>query len=256
MTAKGAFDASEWLARWDRQQEGYVPSRDRRFEAMFDVLEAQLPPAFHALDLAAGPGSLSARLLRRFPKARVTAVDFDPVLLHIGRHAHPAVGGRLNWLDADLRTPDWSRTLKAGSLDAVLSTTALHWLPAPTLARLYRDLGPLVRTKGVFLNGDYLPSDAEPTALRGIGNRVHDLREERLFEGAQRESWDEWWARLESETSLAGLFEERRRRFPTPHGGEAEVSFETHAAALRSAGFDPVGVVWQEFSDRIILAVR
>jgi len=256
MTAEPAFDALGWLTRWDRQQEGYVPSRDRRFEAMFDVLEVHLPPTFHALDLAAGPGSLSARLLHRFPNARVTAVDFDPVLLHIGRRSHPELADRRHWHDADLRTSEWSRGLAPGSFDAVLSTTALHWLEATTLARLYRDLGALVRPGGVVLNGDYLPSDAEPTPLREIGNQVYDLREARPFEGAPRESWDEWWARLQQEPSLHALFEERRRRFPKEHGGEAEVSYESHAESLRAAGFDPVGVVWQEFSDRILLALR
>jgi hypothetical protein len=37
---------------------------------MFDALAALLPPSFVALDLACGPGSISQRLLGRFPDAR------------------------------------------------------------------------------------------------------------------------------------------------------------------------------------------
>lgn len=33
------------------------------------------------LDLACGPGALTARVLRRFPDAEVTGVDTDPLLL-------------------------------------------------------------------------------------------------------------------------------------------------------------------------------
>jgi trans-aconitate methyltransferase len=64
-----------------------------------------------AIDLACGPGSLSQRLLQRFPQARVIAVDVDPVLLALGRGALGTVGGRLRWVDADLASPDWAQAL-------------------------------------------------------------------------------------------------------------------------------------------------
>ncbi|WP_366521110.1 class I SAM-dependent methyltransferase [Lapillicoccus sp.] len=45
----------------------------------------------------------------------------------------------------------------ASQFDAVLSSTALHWLPAEALSGLYRDLAQLLRPGGVFLNADHLP---------------------------------------------------------------------------------------------------
>ena len=78
------FDSTTWIARWDAQQAGYLPDREERFTAMLDVLEVVLPPNFVAVDLCCGPGSLSRRLLSRFPQARVLAVDLDPVLLALG----------------------------------------------------------------------------------------------------------------------------------------------------------------------------
>lgn len=56
------IDWVEWLRRWDAQQQGYVPEREVRFSAMFDVLDELLPESFMALDLASGPGSISQRL--------------------------------------------------------------------------------------------------------------------------------------------------------------------------------------------------
>jgi trans-aconitate methyltransferase len=64
------IDWLDWLQRWDAQQEGYVPEREARFTAMFDALAELLPASFVALDLACGPGSISQRLLARFPGAR------------------------------------------------------------------------------------------------------------------------------------------------------------------------------------------
>jgi SAM-dependent methyltransferase len=101
------IDWLDWLQRWDAQQEGYVPEREARFTAMFDALAALLPASFVALDLACGPGSISQRLLARFPGARAIAVDIDPVMLAIGQGAIGTMDGRLRWIEADLASPGW-----------------------------------------------------------------------------------------------------------------------------------------------------
>lgn len=251
-----AAEARRWLERWDRQQERYLPERDRRFSAMFGVLEAHLGPSFAALDLACGPGSLSARLLDRFPDATVTAVDFDPVLLGIGRAARPADDRRLQWAEADLRRSDWSGQLPRASYDAVLSTTALHWLTPENLARLYGDLAGLIRPGGVFLNGDEIRSEAESPTVRALHDRIRERARERRKADASGEDWDVWWAHAAADPALAELIALRRTRFPAEHGDEPKVSLEAHARALRNAGFSDVTVIWQSWDDRILLAIR
>ncbi|WP_426513990.1 methyltransferase domain-containing protein [Dactylosporangium sp. McL0621] len=137
------IDWDDWLHRWDAQQEGYVPEREARFTAMFDVLAALLPDGFTAVDLACGPGSIAQRLLARFPAARVVAVDMDPVMLALGRGALGDAGGRLRWVEADLAAPGWVAELGEPRVDAVLSSTALHWLWPDSLTRVYRELASL-----------------------------------------------------------------------------------------------------------------
>ena len=113
------IDWLDWLQRWDAQQEGYVPEREARVTAMFDELAELLPGSFVALDLACGPGSISQRLLARFPGAQAIAVDIDPGMLAIGRGALGTADGRLRWLEADLASPDWLEALGATQVDAV-----------------------------------------------------------------------------------------------------------------------------------------
>src|SRR5689334_17155440 len=114
----------EWMQRWDRQQQVYLPTREERFSAMLDVLEALLPEQFMALDLACGPGSISQRLLTRFVQARALVLDFDPVLLMLGQQVLGDLHGRLRWVEADLRDPVWRSRLGEEQMDVVLSTTA------------------------------------------------------------------------------------------------------------------------------------
>ncbi|WP_408914335.1 class I SAM-dependent methyltransferase [Brucella pseudogrignonensis] len=54
---------------------------------MFEILEAALGDGFSVIDAACGPGSLALRLLERFRRVKVVAVDIDPVLLEIARVA-------------------------------------------------------------------------------------------------------------------------------------------------------------------------
>lgn len=260
-------DWPAWLRRWDAQQTGYLPDREARFAAMFEVLEVLLPPEFVAVDLGCGPGSLARRLVGRFPRARCIAVDRDPVLLTMGQEVHGTGGGRLAWVDADLRDPDWPRALPSDRVDAVLSTTALHWLPSDALARLYRVLGVLLREGAVFLNGDTIRFGPSLQTFRRLGGALEQRTRERVAqEGA--EDWEGWWVALEREPALAELFAERRRRFAwrdlepgkrfsaRPSDGLTSPFIDFHEAALRNAGFREVGVIWQRVEDRVLLAVR
>ena len=90
-TTAAETDWQAWQDSWDRQQEWYLPDREERFRVMLDMVEALVGPAPRVLDLACGTGSISDRLLRRFPDAVSTGVDLDPAPDH-GRVDRVVVG--------------------------------------------------------------------------------------------------------------------------------------------------------------------
>jgi SAM-dependent methyltransferase len=250
-------DWQSWLRRWDAQQAGYIPDREGRFAIMLDALGVLLPEPFVALDLACGPGSISQRLLARFPGARAIAVDIDPVLLALGRGALGTVDGRMRWVEADLASPTWLEALGETQVDAVLSTTALHWLTGAELLGVYRDLGRLVRPGGVFLNGDNMAFGPElPSFRRLAGHAREQLTSDDSFAARGIESWKEWWDALGAEPSLGSLIAERERRFARKRRQESPPIYDLHVAALRDAGFHEVGTIWQTMTNRVLLAVR
>jgi trans-aconitate methyltransferase len=249
-------DWQSWLQRWDVQQTGYLPDREARFNAMLDVLEALLPETFVALDLACGPGAISQRLLARFPQARCVAVDFDPVLLTMGQSVLGTVGGRLRWVSADLMTAEWSAEIGEAQFDAVLSTTALHWLAPEHLIRLYGQLGQLVRPGGVVLNGDHMKFRPSMETFQRVADTVKAHRQEDAFTRRGVEDWTTWWQALEAEPALRDLFAERERRFAWKAQGWHAPIYDVHEAALRDAGFREVGVIWQTMDNRVLMAMR
>ena len=249
---------AHWLARWDAQQTGYLPDREARFDAMLTVLEVLAPPDFVALDLCCGPGAISQRLLARFPRARSVAVDLDPILLALGQGALGTMEGRLRWVEADLCDPSWVEQLGESRFDAVLTTTALHWLPTPELVRVYHGLGKLVRPGGLFLNGDNMKFGPHLPSLERVARSVRERQwQDEAFAQLGVENWAQWWAALGQEPALADLLAERERRFAWRSPDNlVNAGRDLQQSALIEAGFREVGIVWQRFDNCILMAVR
>src|SRR5690349_8418073 len=158
--------ADVWQESWDRQQEAYLPDREHRIAAMLDAVAAVAPQGRpKILDLAGGTGTISLRALDRFPHAQVTVLDQDPVLLAL---AEAALDGRAHIVAADLGRPDWTQALPHGDYDAVLTATALHWLPADRLAVLYAEIRTVLRPAGLFANADHMPDENLPELTKRL----------------------------------------------------------------------------------------
>ena len=162
----------------------------------------------------------------------------------------------MRWVDADLRDANWASTLGVPHVDAILSTTALHWLAAPALVRLYHDLGQLLRPGGVFLNGDHVRFGPHLPTFQSLARSAYERTLQSSFADGAKENWEAWWQALAAEPGMSDLFAERARRFPEATHDETAPIFDLHVGALRAAGFREVGVIWQRLDDRIPLAVR
>lgn len=257
---RASIEWNQWRDRWEAQQAAYTVDWEGRYSAMLDALAALLPEPFVALDLASGPGTISRRILDRFPAARCIALDLDPVTLAMGEATLGDAGGRLRWVDADLMVADWRQKLNEDPLDAVLSSTALHWLPAEHLLRVYRELAEMIRPGGLFLNADNMRFGAEAPSFSQLAQwRKGRLSSAESLAARGQESWQQWWDALALEQAAAPLLAERQRRFgwmDEPNGQPPSPSLDLHIAALRDAGFREVGTIWQSLTNRVLMAVR
>lgn len=232
---------AEWLERWDRFQEAYVPGRELQFRLIADYLA--LLRAEHVLDLCSGPGAFASRLLEDRPEARVVAVDHDPWLLELGRRAAPHAGA-IAWIDADLRGK-WRAALPAKAFDAVVATTALQWFDDHEVERLYLELASL---SPIFVTADVIPAGSAEA------RNLAQLATLRRRAGAD-DHWADFWADAHAEPAFAALLEERDRRFleRRPLPGRP---LEFHNGALRAAGFEDVTEIWRHGESAILLARR
>jgi len=251
------LDFGSWLRRWDAQQSTYIADREGRFEVLFDAMEAALggEPAT-VVDLGCGPGSLGVRLLDRFGSARVVGVDVDPMLLALGRGAY-GDRDRLSFVRADLRDPGWLERLGVDQVDAATSSTALHWLGAGAIRRLYADLARLIRPGGVFLDADHVRFGPGDAGLTAVARRMTELElDRRAAASPAGETWEEWWQAVRAEPALADALIERDGLDYALHHGRHELGDDDHRRLLREAGFAATDVVWRRGADRVLAGLR
>jgi len=77
------------------------------------------------LDAGCGSGRVTERLLERLPGGRVIALDASPSMVEAARARLGRFGERVRYVVADLAEP---LPLDTATVDAVLSTAALHWV--------------------------------------------------------------------------------------------------------------------------------
>jgi SAM-dependent methyltransferase len=245
--------AEAWQRSWDNLEETFIPDRELRIGALLDVLEGCAVAEPTVLDLGCGTGTITCRLLDRFPTTRSIAVDVDPVLLTIASVTF-AHDDRVRIVKADLRDPEWVDAVPEPQVDAVLTATALHWLPEDVVRRLYDDLAALVRPAGVLAHAEEMPP-ADLSRLRA--GLADDDRKRRAARDGSQPDWDAWWEEAARDPMLRTAAAERRAVFESNYPiEEFSPPAHWHIAALREAGFAEVGEVWRSRMGAVVAAVR
>ncbi|MCA1220591.1 class I SAM-dependent methyltransferase [Streptomyces sp. 8L] len=250
--AANGTDWRAWQESWDRQQELFMPDREDRFRVMLDMVEALVGPKPRVLDLACGTGSITDRLLTRFPGATSTGVDLDPALLAIARGTF-AGDDRVSFVAADLKDPGWTGALPHDQYDAVLTATALHWLREGPLTELYGRIAGVTRAGGVFLNADHMKHRGTPRIDAAESAYRHARMDRDTAAGAL--GWSEWWDAAAADPALAEATAERFRIYGSHADGEMP-PLDWHVETLRAAGFGEARAVWASPSDTVVLALK
>jgi trans-aconitate 2-methyltransferase len=107
---------------WDPAE--YSRFGDERSRPFFDLVGrvgAEAPAV--VADLGCGPGTLTAALARRWPRAQVRGIDSSAEMVEAAR-ALPDAGPRLSFALGDVR--DWKPDRR---VDLIVSSAVLQWVP-------------------------------------------------------------------------------------------------------------------------------
>ncbi|MFD7971787.1 class I SAM-dependent methyltransferase [Streptomyces clavifer] len=182
-------------------------------------------------------------------QAEIVAVDMDPLLLALARARHPDAA---RYVEAVIGEEGWTSTLALqGPIDAVVSATALHYLPEGILRSTYAELRTLLRPGGILINADHLSQGG--AGFAEIAEFVGVRRVERRH-AFDHEDWETWWSAIKNEPELTGLCAERRK--PGLVHADCAVTLGRYIDLLAEAGFGHATPVWQVGNSYVLVAIR
>lgn len=209
-----------------------------RYEEMLEILSVCLPPTpTQILELGSGTGELSLQILRRYPQAKLTAVDYSPRMLEYAQSkiGEAGYGERVRWIQADFG--DWALDADAvpvgSGFDACVSSLAIHHLTDEIKLRLFQRISQVLNPGGCFWNADPSPPQA-----RALDSVYETVKEE--------------WTRQQGTTR-----EEVRARLGNSdrHGHSSHdhlITLSSHLEMLQQAGFQSIDVPWTYFGLAVV----
>lgn len=148
------FEASS--GSYDSARTRLVPCLDRLYAAAVALLPFAEDASVSALDLGAGTGLLSARILAAFPKVRLRLVDVAGAMLALAR---VRLAGAAQ--PPEIVVADYARAPLGGPYDAVVSALSIHHCDHGAKRDLFARCRDALAPGGVFVNADQV---AGPTA--------------------------------------------------------------------------------------------
>ena len=165
------WHSQDYVANWAAKRDQKERDRHHAFRLMAEKIPYDKTLPIKLLDIGAGYGALTQFLLNYFLNATAVCLDNSQEMTKLGLKRMVDLQGRFFYTFADFREAGWSRDI-LGPFEAVVSSIAIHGAREPEIIRsIYKELYPLVKTGGCFLNFEILthPLDGHLDWLRDSG---------------------------------------------------------------------------------------
>ncbi len=156
---KRAFDAA--APGYDGLRRQLIPCFEDFYGAVLDALPFPAGASPRVLDLGAGTGLLSGRVLERWPRARLVLVDLSTDMLDRARKRFAGREARV-----EIRAADYLEDPLGGPFDAVISALSIHHLPDAGKRALFRRAFAALRPGGWFVDADNVLAPTATLAAR------------------------------------------------------------------------------------------
>jgi tRNA (cmo5U34)-methyltransferase len=133
--------------RYDEQRRKLIPCFDDFYNCAVDNLEMENQNPY-ILDLGAGTGLLTQKVMEKHPSARVDLVDFSENMLAVARERF------LGNENVSFHVGDYSAEPFLRKYDAIMSSLSIHHLPDEDKVKLYEKIFNHLHPKGIFVNAE------------------------------------------------------------------------------------------------------
>lgn len=144
-TVKEKFD--QIAQDYDEQRRKLIPCFDDFYRIPVSITETTNDSP-KILDIGAGTGLLSAFMLARYPKAKLTLIDLSEKMLDVAR-ARFKDQPNVSYVVADYTKHEYE-----DQFDLVISSLSIHHLTDSEKKNLYAKIFTLLKHNGLFINAD------------------------------------------------------------------------------------------------------
>ena len=198
------------------------------------------------VDLGGGSGRLMERILQSIPQAMGVVIDQSDAFLALAAERLQRFGVRANLSQHRLQD-DWSTDLP-GSVDAIISTSAIHHLDPQEKQALFTQCHECLQPNGTFINGDeYRPADQDEyfQLLKNWSDHMRAKLETGSIAVSFGEMVDRWHERNITEFSR-----------PKQSGDDCHETVQEQIDSLQRWGFHQVTLHWQQDLWGVLQAVK
>jgi ubiquinone/menaquinone biosynthesis C-methylase UbiE len=217
------FDEMAW--DFEKVKRKVIPGYRDIEKCIFSYLPFTQSRKLAVLELGTGTGALALDVLKHFPRASYTGIDFSSKMLEVASH-------RLKKCDQQvtLQKADLNRVKIAGRYDLIISLFTIHHII--NKKGLFKHLCTLLKPGGCFFYGDAAVSK--------------NKRLEKCF----IENWKDFMAR-------SGLSKGKRERVIEDHRQyDHPEPLETQLHYLKAAGFKGYDIVWCREKSGVFFAAK
>lgn len=222
---KAYFEAED-ARRYSAKAPVYAPEFDAALSLMIDALLPYVSSEARILDVGAGTGYLSRRVLDRLPGAYMTLLDFSKNMLSAADEVLATHPGHYETLCADFNHAD----LPKGAFEAVVSSFSIHYARGDGAYRaLYRRLYKALSPGGVFACCDMVAGATEEWS--------------QLAEQGWRSHLEAIFDRQTANSILKKYYIQ-----------DTPLSIQGHFTYLKQAGFGVVDLLWKRHNFAVYVA--
>jgi len=231
-----AYDVPERVKSYDIDMDVMHPLRHKMIEIILDILPFDQDATLKVMDLGAGTGIFSARVLDKYPNAKVTAIDGAAAMVDIATDRLGSSANRIDWVVADFRQLP-AKVLAEDGYDLAISAYALHHLNADEKLASLKQVVHALKPGGWFLNADIVVAENQ-----SIENCLQQLRVEGVMSRAP--DGDERFASAEATRAYLTAMEIAENDQPQTAATDLQI--------IRDAGLPSAEVFWKEFREVVI----
>lgn len=210
---KNHFNSKE--VDYDVCAENVVPRNEELHDVIVDTIHFDRNSRIKILDLGIGTGLGAWKILREFPNASLTGIDFSSKMLNRCRERLSVFKKRVTLIESDFNKIDFPE-----KYDVIVSAVAVHNSKPEQQAELIQKVYESLNNDGIFINGDFIKSSTEHINIK-LRKFYEDYLREKL-KGVELEKW------------LHHAFEEDK---PT--------ELEDQLNWMRKANFKKIECVWR-----------